>query len=84
MIKPIIYRMYDVEGLAIAKLINKENRTNFQARCLSGVLHLLDDGRAVEVSTDTRGCWLYGVYPTLDDALGYKVKQCDTIRLEQW
>jgi len=81
----IVYQMFSDGGEAIAQLISDSNRTNYRAQALSsGVIHLLDDGRAVEVSTDSRGCWLYGVHPSLDDALAYKSKQYDSVRLEQW
>jgi hypothetical protein len=81
----VVYRMFDSEGQAIAKLLSDSNRTNHRAQALStGMIHLLDDGRAVEVSWDSRGCWLYGVHSSLDDALAYKSKQYDSVRLEQW
>ena len=80
-----VYRMFDSEAKEISLLINDANRTNHRAQALSsGVVHLLDDGRAIEVSTDTRGCWVYGVHDSIGDALGYKAKQYDAVRLEQW
>ena len=81
----IVYRMFDDESQEIRQLLSDKNRTNHRSQALNnGVIHLLADGRAVEVTTDTRGCWLYGVHESLADALGYKTKQCDAVRLEQF
>ena len=81
----IVLRMFDDESQEIRQLLSDENRTNYRSQALNnGVIHLLADGRAVEVTTDTRGCWLYGVHDSLNDALGYKAKQCEAVRLEQW
>lgn len=80
-----VLRMFDDESQKIRQLLSDENRTNHRSQALNnGVIHLLADGRAVEVTTDTRGCWLFGVHGSLADALGYKTKQCDAVRLEQF
>lgn len=80
-----VYRMFDDESKKISQLLSDENRTNYRSQALNnGVIHLLADGRAVEVTTDTRGNWVYGVHNSLNDALAYKTKQCEAVRLEQW
>jgi|APGre2960657404_1045060.scaffolds.fasta_scaffold207860_1 hypothetical protein len=80
-----VLRMFDDESQEIRQLLSDENRTNHRSQALNnGVIHLLADGRAVEVTTDTRGCWLFGVHGSLADALNYKTKQCDAVRLEQF
>ena len=80
-----VYRMFDDESQEIRQMLSDKNSTNYRSQALNnGVIHLLSDGRAVEVTTDTRNCWLFGVHDSLGDALGYKAKQCETVRLEQW
>jgi nitrogen fixation protein FixH len=81
----IAYRMFDSRADEIASLVNDSNRTAYNPQAFStGTLHLLTDGRAVEVSTDTRGCWIYGVHASLADALAYKKHQYESVRLEQF
>ena len=80
-----VYRMFDDAGKEISALLDDATRTKYTPQAFSkGEIYLLADGRAVEVSTDTRGCWVYGVHGSLSDALGFKAKQCDAVRLEQW
>jgi hypothetical protein len=81
----IVYRTFDDEAQAIRQLLSDENRTNYRSQALNnGIIHLLNDGRAVEVTTDTRGLWLYGVHESLNDALNYKKHKYASICLEQW
>ena len=80
-----VYSMFDDAGKEISALLEDATRTKQNSQALTkGEIYLLADGRAVEVSTDTRGCWLYGVHSSLSDALAFKAKQCEAVRLEQW
>jgi hypothetical protein len=81
----IVLRMFDEESQEIRQLLSDENRTNHRSQALNnGVIHLLADGRAVEVTTDTRGCWLFGVHESLEIALNYKKHKYQSVQLEQW
>lgn len=48
------------------------SETDHQGKCLRpSKVVVLKDGRAVERGFDGRGCNLYAVYPTLEDALNF-------------
>ena len=79
------YRMFDAEAKELRSLISDSNLTTHKPQAFSrGAVHLLSDGRAVEVSTDTRGCWVYAVHASLTDALAYRKHQYESVRLEQF
>lgn len=69
----VIHSMWTDEGKAIEKLLYAATGTKTLGQVYRRYpVVILEDGRAVEPSVDTRGCWIYVVFENVEKALGYK------------
>jgi len=84
-VKPIVCSMFSDEGKSISSLLSDETKTNYVGKCLRpSILHFLNDGRAVEVGTDSRGNWIYAIFPKINDALNFKKPMSENVFFEQF
>lgn len=67
-----IHSMFSKEGEDIAMMLSKGVEQKHLGRVYRRYpVVVLTDGRTVEPSADTRGCWIYVVFESLDKALSY-------------
>lgn len=79
--KPKTFRMFDrnLPNLEASKRIASAPRWFTGGECV-----ILSDNRLIEISTDTRGCFIYAIWNSAEDFYSYKSGVSEKIRLEQF
>ena len=81
MIKPQTFFMYD-KGIPSRDGANKINdKPKWFDR---GECYMLADGTLLEMSWDTRGCWIYAHWLSVKDFYNHTPKQYQSVVLEQF
>lgn len=74
---PVVVRQFDSAGGLVAELFDTANDLGHIGKYLSygnqkSKLAVLDNGQCIEVGSDSRGCFLYGLWNSVDAALAFK------------
>ena len=81
MTKPKTFRMFDTD----IPSLDRASRVPASPRWFSkGECFMLADNTVLEVSTDTRGCFIYAQWQSVKDFYNHKPHQCEAVKLEQF